>query len=96
MQRGTKSELQMLREFTWLCLSRFDCYFCHQPMLTRPFDMTFGHRRHPPIPVEFTVHHDDRNRANNQDINLKVCHPNCHRRYHANLRRTNDPVDPPD
>ena len=94
MQRGTKAELQMLREFYWLCLPTFDCYFCHQPMLMRPPNMTFGHRRHPPATVELTVHHDNRNREDNRfPENLKVAHPLCHRRYHANLRRTHDPAD---
>jgi hypothetical protein len=89
MQRQTKAELQMLREFGWLLLPRIPCHFCRQPLITR-IPMTFGHRRHPPVTANLTVHHDDRNRENNETDNLKPCHAVCHRQYHANLRRTHE------
>lgn len=96
MQRGTKSELQMLREFAWLHMPNRLCMFCKRPLIYRPLGMTFGHRRHPPIDVKYTVHHEDHNRENNLDGNLKDSHQRCHQQYHANLRRTNDPPDTPD
>jgi hypothetical protein len=94
MQRGTKSELQMLREVGWLILSQNTCFFCHRKLLERPPSMTFGHRRHPPIEARITVHHDDKNRENNTDANLKFSHKLCHVAFHANERRMSD--DEPD
>lgn len=94
MLRATKSELQMLREIGWLLLPTLPCYFCHKALVNR-IQMTFGHRRHPPITVKLTVHHEDRDRDNNSDVNLHLCHSKCHRDYHANLRRMHeyDPTD---
>lgn len=67
LQRGTKSELQMLRELAWWVLPRLECYFCHRPILDGPQTaMTFGHRRHPPlVDTKFTMHHADKDRENN-------------------------------
>ena|ERR1700675_2909826 len=93
MQRGTKSELQMLREFWWLRAPNMCCFFCHEALDYNRGEMTFGHRRHPPVEAKFTVHHENHNRENNLFDNLKVCHTQCHRRYHANLRRTHEPDD---
>lgn len=106
MQRATKAELQMLRELGWLILPRLECFFCHSPIMGGPQGaMTFGHRRHPAIETKFTVHHEDKDRENNQIVglehimimglhqlkgNLKISHKRCHQQFHANERRTND------
>jgi hypothetical protein len=87
VQKATKSERQMLREIAWLWLPQKACALCHKPLLVRPEGMTFGHRRHSPIPVKFTVHHYDHNRENNHDANLFVVHSTCHRTYHAEVNR---------
>jgi hypothetical protein len=97
MQRGTKAELQMLRELAWLIFPAIACPFCHKPLLVRHLDMTYGHRRHPPVTTKLTVHHRDHNRENNNPGlivgggNLAPCHRQCHINYHANLRRKDDP-----
>lgn len=85
MRKDTRSELQMLRELTWLMLTQYEatCMLCHEPLLLRPNGMTFGHRRHPKIPVRFTVHHVDHDRTNNQLSNLAIVHSGCHKKYHA-------------
>ena len=102
MQRGTKAELQMLREAAWLIFPNLTCRFCNRSLFHRPNDMTFGHRRHQPVTMKLTVHHEDHNRENNNPGiipnggNLRLVHSSCHRQYHANLRRTNEPADPSD
>jgi hypothetical protein len=83
-------EKQMLREFFLLNAPRTLCRFCHKPIyppeLTQ--NLTFGHRRQTKIHfANFTVHHEDENRENNQDSNLKNSHSNCHKVYHIKLRR---------
>jgi hypothetical protein len=72
MQRGTKSELQMLRELAWWVLPYLECEFCHEPILRGPQGgMSFGHRRHPPLDdTRFTIHHRDRDRDNNTRLGL--------------------------
>jgi hypothetical protein len=80
------AELQMLREFYLLYAARELCFFCHKPIYASHNDVTFGHRRHTKVwELNFTVHHDDENRENNADSNLKGCHSTCHRRYHKQL-----------
>lgn len=80
------AELQMLREFFLLYAPRETCYFCGDPLIVRDSKRTFGHRRHTKIwELNFTVHHDDENRENNTDSNLKGCHSTCHRRFHKQL-----------
>lgn len=86
MQRSTKSELQMLREVSWLLCPRLMCEFCHRPLLVRPQGMTFGHRRHPSVSIKLSTHHRDRNRENNFDENLGLVHRKCHEAYHASQR----------
>src|SRR5882724_5086121 len=96
MQRATKAELQMLRELVWFWGTRDTCEFCKKPLIKTPYDLTFGHRRHPPIVAKLTIHHRNRNREDNSIYNTTSCHQACHRNYHANLRRTSDPPDSPD
>jgi len=80
------AEKQMLREFFLLYAPREKCFFCGDPIAITPTRTTFGHRRHTKIwELNFTVHHDDENRDNNTDINLKGSHSTCHRRYHKQL-----------
>lgn len=90
MRADVKSELQMLRELVWWLLSKREvmyCYFCKGPLLIdRPISMTFGHRRHPKIDVDITLHHVDENRDNNESTNLVPCHSHCHKSYHAQKR----------
>jgi hypothetical protein len=94
MRPTTKAEFQMLREVAWFFLPVTPCYFCKLPLINEPPEgSTFGHRRHPSIEGKITFHHEDRNRNNNKRFNLKPCHSDCHRAYHANLRRTHDPAD---
>ena len=94
MQRATKAEFQMLREVAWFFLPITECYFCHKPLINEPLEgSTFGHRRHPSIEGKLTFHHKDHNRNHNKRENLAPAHSDCHRRYHANLRRINDPTE---
>jgi hypothetical protein len=86
VRSDTKAELQMLREFFWLQAPHTDCYFCKEPLITPVADMTFGHRRHPPIDVKISVHHIDHNRENNSLGNLAPAHRRCHEAYHAKER----------
>lgn len=86
MNRATKSELQMLREVGWFFLSITKCFFCKEILAKLPPDMTFGHRRHPPLKTEVTLHHVDEDRQNNSPSNLAWAHTNCHRSYHAKQR----------
>lgn len=99
MRADVKAELQMLRELVWFAygieltnnteagkgINKF-CYFCHEPLLILPSDITFGHRRHPRVGVDLTLHHIDENRENNAKENLASCHDSCHRRWHAAKR----------
>ena len=110
MQRGTKAELQMLRELGWFILPHLECCFCHHPIMSGPQGaMTFGHRRHPPITeTKFTIHHENRDRTDNTRSgmyanpegfhqmlgNVKIAHKRCHVAYHANHRRVNEPNEP--
>lgn len=87
MQARIKAELQMLREFFWLHAPQIPCEFCGEPLVLLPEGMTFGHRRHPPIEVSITVHHNDRNRENNTRENLKDSHSLCHKLFHAKERQ---------
>lgn len=97
MRPATKAEFQMLREVAWFFLPMTPCFFCHKPLINEPPEgSTFGHRRHPSIEGKITFHHKDRNRNNNKRENLAPAHSDCHRQYHANLRRLNDPDDTPD
>jgi hypothetical protein len=79
------AELQLLREFFWVHAPRILCRFCNQPICTRTPNMTFGHRRHPKVSVKWTCHHEDENRNNNTDENLKDAHRACHRAFHKRL-----------
>lgn len=99
MQKGTKSELQMLREVGWLVLAHLKCRFCKNHLLERPANMTFGHRRHPPITVKLSVHHIKHDRDKNKTTaifaeeiqgDVTLVHKSCHERFHANLRRTSE------
>lgn len=92
MQKGTKAELQMLREMAWAFLSQIKCCFCSLPLVQREPGMTFGHRRHPSVKVKLTVHHRDRNRENNKPDNLGACHQACHIAHHAKERRKHEPI----
>ena len=95
MRPATKAEFQMLREVAWFFLPITPCYFCHQPLINEPPQgSTFGHRCHPAIEDKITFHHEDRNRNNNKRDNLKPAHTSCHRAYHANDRRVNEPNEP--
>jgi hypothetical protein len=85
MRSQTKSELQQLREIAWFLLPMEVCYFCKERLITRPSDMTFGHRRHGPILVKISVHHKDHNRTNNIQYNLRLAHKRCHQAYHAEV-----------
>lgn len=101
MQKGTKSELQMLREISWLILPHLKCPFCRNYLITeRPAGMTFGHRRHPPITIKLSVHHRKHDRDKNKTVaiafeeiqgDVTLVHKSCHERFHANLRRTSEP-----
>jgi hypothetical protein len=83
------AEKQMLREFYLLYAQRNLCFFCGEPLLEVKKPTTFGHRRHTKIwELNFTVHHEDENRENNTDSNLKGCHSTCHRRFHKQLLLT--------
>jgi len=62
------------------------CYFCGKPLLVRPDDMTFGHKRHPRVNTDITIHHIDEDRTNNDPSNLAECHDSCHRSHHAKKR----------
>lgn len=99
MRADTKAELQMLRELVWFAYGvdptsaetnaldpMLSCYFCHEFLLIRPGGMTFGHRRHPKIDVDITIHHIDENRENNNPSNLADCHSSCHKSYHNKKR----------
>jgi len=92
MRPSTKAEFQLLREVAWFFLPITKCYFCPLMLINEPVQgSTFGHRRHPTIEDKITVHHLDRNRNNNKRDNLAWAHSECHRAYHANLRRTHEP-----
>ena len=79
------AELAMLREFYLLYAPRELCHFCGRPLAVRR-NTTFGHRRHTKVwELDFTVHHEDENRENNADLNLKGAHSTCHRRFHKQL-----------
>jgi len=90
MQKQTKAELQMLREMAYLLLPDIACFFCKKPLIERPPDITFGHRRHPPVKVKLTAHHRNHNREDNYRYNVQPCHQVCHQLYHANDRRKLD------
>jgi hypothetical protein len=77
------AELQMLREFWYLHAPRTYCVFCKRPLAVQHPLMTFGHRRHPKVKAEFSVHHLDRQRSNNNFGNLADAHRGCHERHHA-------------
>jgi hypothetical protein len=97
MRPATKAEFQMLREVAWFFLPVTKCFFCPKMLIDEPPEgSTFGHRRHPSIEGKITFHHKDRDRNHNERENLAPAHSDCHRRYHANLRRTDDPRDTPD
>lgn len=87
MQKATKSERQLLREACWLLFARHICEFCGRLLNQRHPNMTFGHRRHPPLLVKLTVHHRDHDRENNADDNLALVHSVCHKHYHAEVNR---------
>lgn len=87
------AELQMLREFYLLIAPRIMCYFCNKPIVSRKEGQTFGHRRHTKVwELIFTTHHDDGDRDNNNDSNLKACHSTCHRRYERQLLLKGGPL----
>ncbi len=86
MRSDVKSELQMLREMGWHFLSLNLCYFCKRPLTSLPPDMTFGHKRHPRVSADLTIHHIDENRENNSPENRAPCHDSCHRSFHAKKR----------
>ena len=89
MQKRTRSELQMLREIAWLLLPDRHCTFCGKLLLAtdNPRNKQFGNRRHGPVPVELTTHHEDYNRDNNDWENLALVHTNCHKVHHAARRK---------
>ena len=78
-------EIRMLREFMYFWGPLLECKFCHKQLVPDP-NVGFGHRRHPAVQVRLTVHHEDRNRMNNDRKNLSWAHTECHRRFHATER----------
>lgn len=98
MRSSTKSELQQLRELVWFMFGATPadqathlagwkfCCFCRGPLLSRPLTMTFGHRHHPPVNADITLHHKNENREDNDPSNLDLCHDSCHRSHHAKKR----------
>lgn len=89
MRADVKSELQMLREFFWKHAPEISCFFCGKPLIHRPPNMSFGHRRHPKPDVKITQHHEDEDRSNNVTRNLRDCHSSCHKSHHATKRGAN-------
>lgn len=89
MRRSFLSEVRMLREIAWFFLRHRKCAICKQRFI--PEDeavlIKFGHRKHPPIKIRVTVHHDDEDRENNTDKNLKWVHRSCHKGHHLNDAR---------
>jgi alpha-beta hydrolase superfamily lysophospholipase len=86
VRSDTKAELQMLREYFWRTAPEILCRFCLKPLAELPHGITFGHRRHPPVDVDITMHHEDRDRENNQLVNIKPSHTRCHKTFHGQER----------
>jgi hypothetical protein len=93
MQSDTRSELRMLRELARHFLDGELCHFCGLPLLPDAAASGFGHRDHPPIDAEITVHHADGNHENNAKENRKPCHSSCHKSYHLKLRRQQEKAE---
>jgi hypothetical protein len=87
----------MLRELGHLILPELRCYFCRKPLMHRR-EESFGHRRHGPVPICFTVHHINEDRDDNRFLitdliyppsdsvdNLVLAHPLCHKVHHGKL-----------
>lgn len=83
------AEKQALRELAYFILPSLRCHFCQQPFLSQAQAEAqgFGHRRHRHLAITFTMHHLDENREHNSiERNIRICHPECHKKYHKEKR----------
>ena len=89
MRKGLATEIRMLREIAWFFLRNKKCVFCKKRFIPEDeaVQIKFGHRKHPPLKIRVTAHHDDEDRENNTDKNIKWAHRSCHKTHHLNDAR---------
>lgn len=87
-----ESEIRLLREVAWWYFRHLCCFFCKKPFIEPKLarNLKFGHRSHKPFKFKLTVHHEDEDRNNNTDDNLKWGHSDCHKAHH--IKKSNKTV----
>ena len=90
IQRGTRLELNKLRELFWFLIHGKSCPWCGVPFITPEEFAKASHGRAQGKAVDFadtlTIHHVDENRENHAPDNLVLMHRRCHKDLHNKAR----------
>jgi len=80
MEMKTYSKISRLKIMIEYLTKKYSpkCYFCGKDMDYKVFFPKYK------MKDNWTIHHIDENRKNNNIENLVLCHRGCHRKYHKN------------